>query len=228
MDRNQAILTLQGPSPQEYMDTADPGTPPVGPIEIDPGEPATPITAAHIALITEELRNVVLAAGLTPAPDNDTQIREALGVIAGGERWQFAQPGFERTLSGSAWLMENTGGVYVSTVGAQGAQWIVPFSVPVGMTIYAFGAAGQDNGTGANKPDIELVEVGYGLENVIDSIDDAFDGAEELTQTLATPHLHDGVNNLIMAIKIHVPSTWDGTYCSFRKAYMEIGRAAPP
>lgn len=77
MDRNRAPSTFHGALPPVYKNPADPLTPPLGTFETDPAQPPTPLTPEHMNLVTEELRNLVIATGLTPASNADNQLATA-------------------------------------------------------------------------------------------------------------------------------------------------------
>lgn len=72
MDRVRS--TLGGAVPPVYLDLGSPSTPPSATFQTDPGLPPTSLTPEHANLITEELRNLVIALGGTPASDDDTQL----------------------------------------------------------------------------------------------------------------------------------------------------------
>lgn len=77
MDRNRALPLFHGDDPPVYPDPEDVATPPTGTIQTDPTKPQTTITSEHMQLLTEELRNLVMEMGLTPATNNDKQLQEA-------------------------------------------------------------------------------------------------------------------------------------------------------
>jgi hypothetical protein len=69
-----SIPAIPAPGSQGFFSNGDPLT----------GQPATVVDAWWLNMIQEEIRNVVVGAGITPSKTDNTQLRQAIAAISGG------------------------------------------------------------------------------------------------------------------------------------------------
>jgi hypothetical protein len=213
MDRNRAPAEFHGDDPPVYKDPDDVETNPIGTFQTDPTQPQTSLTAEHINLITEEIRNTVIAMGLTPSSEDDTQLSTLTTTMKDVE-YSYSPSGGHDPNDGTAFTRSGDS-VTVFTAATDGF-WNIPINFPVGTVIKKIKGRALESSTGpssaARSGKIQLFrnrDTGLG-EDLGDVLEDFPASASTFTEQETSEFAVTIEAGWSYAVRLRTPGNYDG------------------
>lgn len=135
------------------------------------GTPATVLTAWTVHMLIEELRNVVLAAGLTPDKAATDQVAQALRGMFGGTGLA-TNPGYLRLANGLILQWVRNRSAPTDANGSASYTWVFPLAFPTAVLGYSYVPTNETVATNTGRavargPTLtqQIIHLGGGIPN---------------------------------------------------------------